>query len=276
MARPARQKRIFLVTGAASGIGAALAARIVAAGDRVAIADIDLAGARKVAAALGDAAWAVKLDIAAAAQWESVLDKVEARFGQLDVLVNNAAIVHPGNAVDLPLAQQARTMAVNYLGPVTGSLAALRRFRAQGHGHIATVCSMTAFIPFPGLAGYAAAKHALRAFHIALALEERDGPVTFTIVHPSATETPMLEAEARSDAVALAFATPSYSADYVAGEVLKAIDARAFEAFAPPERGRIVRQIGISPRRLRKMVERNGPIGREKLAERRRRATTPQ
>jgi NAD(P)-dependent dehydrogenase (short-subunit alcohol dehydrogenase family) len=262
--------KIFLITGAASGIGAATAVLAVAQGHQVVIADLDIARARKVAASLGDKASAVKLDICSASQWERVLDKVFAKFGRLDVLINNAAIVHPGYARDLSLEQHERTMTTNFMGPVIGMLAALPRFRAQGAGHVATVCSMTAFIPFPGLSTYAASKHALRAFHLAVALEERDSPIDFTIIHPSSTETPMLETEAKSDALVLAFATASYTAEFVAEQILKAIEVKAVEAFAPPERGKIVRQIGINPRRLRKMVERNEVIGREKLAERRR------
>ena len=116
---------------------------------------------------------------------------------------------------------------------------------------------MTAYLPFPGLASYAAAKHALRAFHHAVALEERDGPIAFTIIHPTSTETPMLEKEAQDDALALAFAGASMTAEQVAEVILKAIAANEFEVFLPPERGEVVRTVGVHPKALRAMVERN-------------------
>src|SRR6202011_4980672 len=105
---------------------------------------------------------------------------------------------------------------------MNGMLATLPRFLQQGFGHFVTVCSMTAFLPFPGLSSYAAAKHALRAFHHSLALEQRDSPLKFTIVYPTSTETPMLEQEAQSG-LKLAFASPSMSAESAAKIILEAM-----------------------------------------------------
>ena len=103
---------------------------------------------------------------------------------------------------------------------------------------------MTAFLPFPGLASYAAAKHALRAFHHAFAIEQRDSPFAFTIIHPTSTETPMLDQEAESDEAPLCFSGPSVSAEFVAGVVIDAMDRKALEVFMPPERAKTVRLLG--------------------------------
>ncbi len=265
----AAKSKVILITGAASGIGAATAQAAVAAGHRVVVADIDVAGAESVAGSLGEGAIAVRLDIREEADWAGVLDAVVARHGRLDVLVNNAAIVHTGYVRDVPLERHAQTMTTNFLGAVAGMLAVLPRFKAQGSGHIVNVSSMTAFIPFPGLATYAAAKHALRAFHHALALEERGGPVAFTIVYPTATETPMLDKEAEDDALALAFAGTPMTADAVGTAIVAAIRKQSVEVYLPPERGKVVRRLGTSPPALVAMVERNGAIGAEKLKARR-------
>lgn len=264
-----RQSKIYLITGAASGIGAATARLAAAQGKTVVLADINAAGAQALAAEIGGNAVATRLDIRSQESWDTVLDDVWQRFGRLDVLVNNAAIVHTGYARDVALEKHEQTLTTNFLGPLIGTLAALSRFRRQGSGHIVTICSMTAFLPFPGLASYAAAKHALRAFHHAVAIEERDAPVDFTIIHPTSTETPMLEKEAEDDALALAFAGPSMTAEQVAAVIMKAIKAKTIEVFMPPERGRIVRAVGTNPRRLRELVEKNEVIGRERLAARR-------
>ncbi len=261
--------QIHFITGAASGIGAATARAAVAAGHKVVLADINLDGARTVAAGLGAAALAVRLDITDGRQWDQALDAAWAHFGRVDVLVNNAAVVHTGYARDVSIDRHGATILTNFMGPLTGMLKVLPRFKAQGAGHLVTVCSMTAFLPFPGIASYAAAKHALRAFHHGLMLEERHGPVAFTIVHPTATETPMLDQEAQDDAVAMAFAGPSVTAETVAEVILKAIRLRSVEIFMPPERGRVVRRVGTSPRALRALVERNEVIGAERQRERR-------
>jgi NAD(P)-dependent dehydrogenase (short-subunit alcohol dehydrogenase family) len=270
----ANKSKVFLITGAASGIGAAMAKEAIVRGHHVALADINEDGVRQIAAECGGAAVAYALDIRSEADWTRTLDDIWSRFGRLDVLVNNAAVVHTGYARDVSIVHHEQTLDVNTMGPIIGMLAALPRMKAQGNGHLATVCSMTAFIPFPGLASYAASKHALRAFHHALALEERNSPIRFTIVHPSSTETPMLEKEAADDALALAFAGQSFSADYVAGVVLDAVAKNTVEVFMPKERGAIVRKVGTNPRSLKKMVERNEVIGRERQLERRRLAAT--
>jgi NAD(P)-dependent dehydrogenase (short-subunit alcohol dehydrogenase family) len=263
------KSKVLLITGAASGIGAATARLAAERGHRVALADIDFGRARLVAEEIGEAAHAVALDITRPEQWRAALDEVAARFGGLDVLINNAAIVHTGKAENLALAQHQQTLNVNFIGPLTGMLETLPWFKAQGRGHFVTVCSMTAFLPFPGLASYAAAKHALRAFHHAFAIEQRDSPFAFTIVHPTSTETPMLDQEAQSDEAPLCFASRPVSAEYVAGVILDAMDRKALEIFMPPEQGRTVRMLGTNPRSLKKLVVRGEAVGAQRLAARR-------
>jgi 3alpha(or 20beta)-hydroxysteroid dehydrogenase len=266
---PKRKPKVLFITGAASGIGAAIARRAAELGDRVVLADINLDGVRRVADQIGERALAVSLDITQPDQWEGALDQAWSHFGNVDVLVNNAAIVHTGRAENIALAQHRQTLDVNFMGPLTGMLAILPRFKAQGLGQFVTVCSMTAFLPFPGLASYAAAKHALRAFHHAFAIEQRDSPFSFTIVHPTSTETPMLDQEAASDEAPLCFSSPSVSAEYVAGVVVDAMDRKALEIFMPPERARSVRLLGTNPRSLKKLVVRGEEIGAEHLKARR-------
>jgi 3alpha(or 20beta)-hydroxysteroid dehydrogenase len=264
-----RQTKTLLITGGASGIGAATARLAAARGHQVAIADINAAGAQAVAAEIGPAARAVALDITKPEQWRAAIEATVAAFGGLDVLINNAAIVHTGRAENIGLAQHQQTMDVNFMGPLTGMLETLPRFKAQGHGHFVTVCSMTAFLPFPGLASYAAAKHALRAFHHAFAIEQRDSPFAFTIIHPTSTETPMLDQEAESDEAPLCFSSPSVSAEFVAGVVLDAMKRKSLEIFMPPERARTVRMLGTNPRGLKKLVVQGEAVGAGRLAARR-------
>jgi len=244
----------LLITGGASGIGAATARLAVKRGHQVMIADTNAKGASSVARSIGRGASSIALDITSEAQWETVLDDVWTKLGGLDVLINNAAIVYTGNAIDVSIAHHQKMIDVNFMGPLKGTLAAVRRFQAQGSGHLLTVCSMTAFLPFPGLASYSAGKHALRAFHHALSIELRNAPLHFTIVHPTSTETPMLEQEACDDAVALAFARPSVTPEFVGEVILDAMDRRAVEVFMPPSRARFVRMVGTNPKALRKLV----------------------
>lgn len=256
--------KTILLTGGASGIGAAMAKLAVERGHKVLIADINFKGAKSVAKSIGSGASAVELDITRSDQWEQVLDEAWARFERLDVLMNNAAIAHPGYADKVTVSHHQSTIDVNFMGPLKGMLATLPRFLEQRSGQFVTVCSMTAFLPYPGLASYAAAKHALRAFHHALALEQRDSPLKFTIVHPTSTETPMLEHEAQSG-LALAFASPSMSADAIGTIILDAMEKNTVEVYVPHGRAKYVRRVGTSPRSLREMVIRGEALGAEKL-----------
>jgi NAD(P)-dependent dehydrogenase (short-subunit alcohol dehydrogenase family) len=262
--------RVFLITGAASGIGAATAGKLAAQGHSVVLADIDIARARAVAAGLGANTCALELDITSEQSWRHALDSTFAQFNRMDVLINNAAIVVTGNARGVSLEMHQRTIDTNFMGPLKGMLLALPRFLEQGSGHLVTVCSMTSFLPFPGIASYGAAKHALRAFHHALALEERHSPVHFTIVHPTATETPMLDQEEKDDSCAFAFVSDPVTPDAVADTILTAIKKKSLEACMPPEQARPVARLGTDPKRLRKMYDQIEAIGKQAQLERRR------
>ena len=79
----------------------------------------------------------------------------------------------------------------------------------------------------------------------------------------------MLDKEAEDDAMSLAFAGQSMTAEQVAETIIKAIKSKTVEVFMPPERGKLVRKVGVNPRSLRKLVERNEIAGRERLVARR-------
>ncbi|MGH8160244.1 MAG: SDR family oxidoreductase [Rhodanobacter sp.] len=263
------RQKVLLITGAASGIGAATARQAIKAGDKVAIADIDAAGAQALARELGERALAITLDVRSPDQWNACLDATWQHFGRLDVLINNAGIVHTGYTRDVTIEQHRRTVEINFMGPMYGMTLALPRFQDQGSGHLLTVCSMTSFLPMPGMASYAGTKHALRAFHHSLALEERHGPLHFTIIHPPSTETAMLEQELRDDSAVLAFTEKSVTADFVAQTILRAIETRPHEVVMPWAFGRFLRMFGANTSIMRRMIDGAEKKGRRLQAIRR-------
>jgi short-subunit dehydrogenase len=238
---------VIMISGAASGIGAATARLAVERGYRVVIADIDVQAAERLAAELGDGALACELDVRDEHSWTAAFDAAEAALGPVDVLVNNAGVIHTGHATTLTLAQHRHIVEVNLLGTITGVLTALDRMNARGSGHIVEVCSMTSFLPLSGYATYGATKHAIRAFHHSVAIEQRRGPVTFSIVHPPSTRTPMLEQEMADPSAVIAFAERSHSAESVAAAVLKAAERKPVEVVFPPMAGRVQRLLGSLP-----------------------------
>lgn len=236
---------IVLVTGAGNGIGKAIAHAAAAAGCRVVATDIDEAAARRVAEAIGGTALA--LDIRDEAAWEDTFRTIASSMGPVDILVNNAGIIHTGNATSLSPQQHRHMMDVNYHGPVLGTLTALKHMRSR-RGLIFTVCSMTSFLPLPGFSTYGATKHALRAFHHTVALEEKGSNVDFTILHPPAVETPMLEQEKQDPTAATAFAEKSVTPESIAEAVIAGFHTRPKEIVFPPFAGRVQRFAGSWPR----------------------------
>ena len=256
-----------LITGAASGIGAATAQLAAERGHRVVLADIDLAGAEALAGRLGPPALAVGLDVREGAQWDAALQAAVAAFGRLDVLVNNAGIIHTGYARDLTMAQHRDMVEVNYLGVIGGVMAALPLMREQGHGHIVDVCSMTSFLPLTGYATYGGTKHAMRAFHHSVAIEERRGPVAFTIIHPPSVRTPMLEREMADESSVLAFAERSVPASDIAEAIVDAFATRPVEIIFPKLMGRVQQLAGVFPSLMREVIPRAEARARRHKAE---------
>ena len=198
----------------------------------------------------------MRLDVREGAQWDAALQVAVAAFGQLDVLVNNAGIIHTGYARDLTMAQHRDMVEVNYLGVVGGVMAALPLMREQGHGQIVDVCSMTSFLPLTGYATYGGTKHAMRAFHHSVAIEERGGPVAFTIIHPPAVRTPMLEQEMADDSSVLAFAERSVAPSEIAEAIVDAFATRPVEIIFPKLMGRVQQLAGVFPSLMREVIPR--------------------
>jgi NAD(P)-dependent dehydrogenase (short-subunit alcohol dehydrogenase family) len=188
-------KRAF-VTGAASGLGRAIARAFVAEGARVAIADLDEAGGRAVAAELGAPALFLSHDVTDEAAWQHGLARAADAFGGLDTLVNNAGIAIVANVENTSLADWRRVQAVNVEGVFLGCKHALPYLRAAGGGAIVNMSSVAGVIGDPSLAAYCASKGAVRLLtkSVALHCARRKDGVRCNSIHPVFTATPMVEA----------------------------------------------------------------------------------
>lgn len=153
--------RICVVTGAGSGIGAAIAEGLSAAGARVAIVDRDAAAAERVASTLvarGGSALPVTCDIADEAAVEIAAERVRAALGPCEVLVNNAGLLRPGGLDSVTLAEWNAVLAVNLGGYLLCSRAFGRDMLARGRGSIVHVASISARHPQTGSGAYSASK----------------------------------------------------------------------------------------------------------------------
>lgn len=238
--------RVALVTGAGSGIGRAIAVRLAGDGARVAVADVDAAGARATVEAIRAAAGvaeAVAMDVSDFAAVRAAIAALRERLGPLAILVNNAGWDRVEPFADNDPALWDRLIAVNLKGPIHCTRAALDDLIAAGHGKIVNISSDAARVGSSGEAVYAACKGGIISFSKTLARELARHQVCVNVVCPGPTQTALLDeitagAEgeriiaamtraipfrrlAAPDEIAAAvafFASPD--ADYVTGQVL--------------------------------------------------------
>jgi len=187
--------KVVVVTGAASGIGRALAVDVARRGALLAISDIDeaglgetvelvkAAGAREVRSDLVDVA-----DRAAVAAYATA---VAEQFGRVDVVVNNAGVALAGDVEDLAYPDMDWIMSIDFWGVVHGSKEFLPHLVASGDGHLVNMSSLFGLISLPGQSMYNAAKYAVRGFSEALREELliAGHPVGVTVVHPGGIKT---------------------------------------------------------------------------------------
>jgi NAD(P)-dependent dehydrogenase (short-subunit alcohol dehydrogenase family) len=181
--------RVALVTGAAKGLGAGIARRLADEGASVICADVLDAGP-VVAALPGPGHEAVVLDVSCTSDVERIVADVLERRGQIDILVNNAAILHPIRPLlDLDEAAIERVFAVNVCGTIACSRAVGRTMRNRGSGRIINISSQVGRAPWPGHAAYSASKAAVIALTQAMALELASSNVLVNCVCPGTMDT---------------------------------------------------------------------------------------
>jgi NAD(P)-dependent dehydrogenase (short-subunit alcohol dehydrogenase family) len=188
--------KIAIVTGGASGIGEALCLELARRGARVIVADIDGAGARRVAAAIAQAsgqASACTVDVTREPDVRQLVEQTAATHGRLDYLFNNAGIVIEGDARDLTVDHWRRVLDVDLYGVLYGMLTAYPIMARQGFGHIVNTASAVAFFPDPGNAPYCTAKHALIGLSLSLRLEGTDLGVRVSAACPGYVRTNIFE-----------------------------------------------------------------------------------
>ncbi len=231
-----------LVTGASSGIGAALARELAAAGAvvglcarRTALLDQVLADCQADQPACR--AWTI--DLAELDELEPFIGRVEAELGGIDVLVNNAGLARSGDAAATPWPDVEYLMRLDYLSPVKLALAVLPGMSKRGHGHIVTISSMAARMSTPGEAAYAGAKAGVSAYFEALAGELWSTPIGIHLVYPALIDlTPGVDGD---DAIA----ETSNGAEHIpapvcAREIMRQVERGDLELYVPRTMAQVV------------------------------------
>jgi NAD(P)-dependent dehydrogenase (short-subunit alcohol dehydrogenase family) len=182
--------QVSLVTGAGSGIGRAMAVAFAKAGAHVVAADINLAGAARTAAEIGDAAIAMNADISSETSVEVLVARALDSFGHLDVLCNNAGIIDSlALPADMTLAEWERVLLINLTGPFLVTHAVLPHMLSRGSGVIVNTASEAGIRGGAAGAAYTASKHGLIGLTRSVAWAYANDGIRCNAIVPGPTET---------------------------------------------------------------------------------------
>jgi short-subunit dehydrogenase len=233
----AMRGKVVWITGGSSGIGEALARRLLGAGARVIVTarrTARLEALRDTASDPGSVA-VVPGDLLDLAGIPALASRAEAAFGRIDVLVNNAGRVQRGWARETALPVVRELMDLNFLAPVALTQAVLPPMLARRDGHIVNISSVVGYVATPKRSAYAASKHALQGYSNALRAELHGTGVSVSVVCPGYVRTEASVSAATASGLAQGHMDASHekgmSPDVFAGRLLRVLERRPREAW---------------------------------------------
>lgn len=176
--------RVWLITGCATGFGAALAQLLLDRGERVVASDKNLSALDHLKASNPEQLLSVQLDVTSDNNIRDSITKTMAHFGRIDILVNNAGLGWGGPFEEMPLAHNRLLFEVNILGMMALTQAVLPIMRAQGGGHIINISSDSGIYGQPFSTAYCATKHAVEGFSESLSYEVMFFGIKVTVIEP--------------------------------------------------------------------------------------------
>ncbi|MGV3550938.1 SDR family NAD(P)-dependent oxidoreductase [Rhizobium sp.] len=182
--------RVALVTGGASGLGAAIATALAREGYQLVVGDVDEVKGRAFTESLGNARFEL-LDVRSEHDWRRLGRALHDGYGGLDVLVNNAAVYSPKAITDETPQGFQRIFEVNQLSVLLGMQMAVPMMQARGGGSIVNISSTGGLRGYPGTIAYASTKWAVRGMSKVAAVELAPFGIRVNSVHPGLCETPM-------------------------------------------------------------------------------------
>lgn len=235
--------KVVWITGASSGIGAALARALAREGASLVLSSRRAPALANVCESCGgDGHLVLPLDMTDAAAIPVAVQQVISRFGRIDVLINNAGIAQRGTALATPLDVDRRIMEVNFFGPVALTKAVVPSMVQRRSGHVVVVSSLLGKFGMAHRSAYAASKHALHGFFDSLRAEVHDAGVAVTVVCPGAVQTDAslnaLTSDGKPYGIVDEYLKAGLTADECAARILTAIRRKKRESY-PARRGRL-------------------------------------
>ena len=222
--------KVAIITGAASGIGAACARAFAAAGARVVAVDLNGDGAQRVASEIGGTAFAC--DVASETDINQLIADTERQLGPVEVLFNNAGVATGGDPLNTPIEVWNAQWQINLMSHVYGVRAVLPGMLERGSGYLLHTASMAGILTTHGNLTYAVTKHAVVGLAEWLSITYHDKGIRVSLLAPLGVRTPML-GDVESD-FARSAAGPIKEPEDVAGMVVDAITEERFLILTDP------------------------------------------
>ncbi|WP_255547507.1 oxidoreductase [Mucilaginibacter sp. dw_454] len=181
--------KVWLITGCSTGFGRELAKEVLKAGYRAGVASRKVEDVQDIVDEYPDTAIAVKLDVTDQTEIKSAVAQVNEKFGQIDVLVNNAGIGYFGAIEESEEDEVRRMFEINFWGLTHTTTEVLPLMRAKHSGHIVNIASIGGLVGFPGVGFYNATKFAVDGYSEALAKETAPLGIKVTVINPSGFRT---------------------------------------------------------------------------------------
>ena len=261
------KNKVIIVTGGSGGIGGAIVKKLYYHGANViSVFNTNLSENRT-----DENIIYFKANLTMLSEWDRLLSFTQNNFGKIDVLINCAGILEPGEFTSLDNSKINKMIDINLTSVLTGIHKTLATMKNQKSGHIINISSLGGIVPMPYSAVYSATKFALRGFTFSLAQELNGTGVKLSLITPGAVNTKMLYDEARDENTSIAFISEPISPDEVADAVLKVIDKYKIEVILPGDQVLSSKIITYSPylfSKLYNLIHRVGLINKRKYLNR--------
>ena len=222
--------KVCVVTGGASGIGAATCRAFAAKGARVVVTDINMEGARQVAEEIGGLA--ITCDVSVEAEVNNLVAESEKQLGPIDLFFNNAAVATGGNPLNTPIDVWQDQWNINVMAHVYAVRAVLPGMLARGQGYLLHTASMAGILTSQGNLTYATTKHAVVGLAEWLSITYHDEGIRVSLLAPLGVRTPMLGD--LSSPFAVSAAGPIKEPEDVADMVVSGVQSESFLILTDP------------------------------------------
>ncbi|MBE0571073.1 MAG: SDR family oxidoreductase [Ignavibacteriaceae bacterium] len=223
------KNKVIIVTGGSGGIGSAIVNKLSHYGASV----VSVYNKNHPDDQSDENIIHVKANLTKSEDWDRLLAFALNKYGKIDILINSAGRLDPGNFLSLQEDQLIKMIDINFTSVLTGIQKTLMIMKKQGFGHIINIGSLGGIVPMPYSAVYSATKFALRGFTFSLAEELNGTGINISLINPGSVNTKLLDFEARDNDTAISFVSKPISPITVANAVLKVIHEPRVELIIP-------------------------------------------